>query len=117
MKTITSIISIYILIVSCSTIKLKTIEGNYYKKGKDFSYILKLNEDKTFIFTKKYYEVSATCQGKWNKISNDTISLICNEESFPSPLTFGYMNERDITVVILNASKVKIDNVILNKVQ
>lgn len=101
---------------SCKTPSLsQSIQGQYYKEGKDYKYGLNINDDSSFAFTKKYYEVNSTCQGKWQRISKDTLLLICNEEDLFAKLQSGYMTEREKKVIVLNKNEIKIDKVILKR--
>jgi hypothetical protein len=102
-------------IISCSVTKTQDVFGSYKKIGKDYSYILILNKDSTFFFSKIYFEGNSKCEGKWSNISHDTISLICNEEQYPAQITTGYMNKRNLKIVLLRNTKIKINEIILKK--
>lgn len=109
------IISI-IFFASCKTASLsQSMQGQYYKEGKDYNYSLSLNNDSSFTFTKKYFEVNSTCQGKWQRISKDTLLLKCGEEDLSAKLQSGYMTERERKVIVLSKNKLKIDKVILER--
>ena len=110
---------IYILIVGLSSCKSLHIDrGEYYKKGKDYTYSLKLTEDSTFILSKKYQDAFPQCSGKWSYIAKDTILLKCDEmKDVMESLTNGYMAERENRLIVLNQNKVKLGKVILTKIK
>lgn len=114
MKTLL-IISI-IFSTSCKTTSLfQNLQGQYYKKGKDYKYILILNNDSSFTFTERYHEGRSSCQGKWLFISKDTLLLKCGEASLSEMLQRGYMEEREKKVILISTNKVMIDKVILKR--
>ena len=101
---------------SCKTVSMsQNIQGRYYKVGKDYQYDLALNNDSSFTFAIKYFEVNSTCQGKWQRISKDTLLLKCSEEDLSVKLQSGYMTERERKVIVLSKNKLKIEKVILNR--
>ncbi len=105
-----------IFLASCKTVSIsQNMQGHYHKEGKDYQYDLTLNNDSTFFFTKKYFEVNSTCQGKWQRISKDTLLLKCGEEDLSAKLQSGYMTERERKVILLSKSKLKIEKVILKR--
>jgi len=93
----------------------QNIQGEYYSKGKDYLYSLTLNNDSSFTFTKKFFEVNSTCQGRWQQASKDTLLLKCSDEDLSGKLQSGYMSEREKKVIILNSKKLKIDNTVLKR--
>lgn len=93
----------------------QSIQGQYCKEGKDYKYSLNVNDDSTFTFSKKYYEVNSTCQGKWQRLSKDTLLLKCNEGDLSAKLQSGYMTERERKVIMLNKNEIIIDKVILKR--
>lgn len=106
---------ICILLLSCNATKNIRIEGVYEKQGKDFLYTLTLNPDGTFLLSKKYFEVNASCNGDWSK-KDDTIILKCAEaESLSEKLSGGYMNQREFRIEIQNENRLKFGKVILER--
>lgn len=103
--------------ISCVTFKNSGIEI-FQKKGKDFLYVLELKAiDSTFSFSQKYFEGTASCQGKWSKKEN-IIILNCNEvKSFTEKLSSGYMSKRNYTLKIINKNTLQLDNIKLEKVK
>lgn len=56
------LIILFATLISCN-VSINTMTGEYVKEGKDFSYYLRLNDsDSTFVFTKKYFEVTSACK-------------------------------------------------------
>jgi hypothetical protein len=105
-----------IVFASCKTVSIsQSMQGHYYKEGKDYQYELTLNNDSSFTFTKKYFEVNSTCQGKWQRIAKDTLLLKCGEEDLSAKLQSGYMTERERKVIVLSKNKLKIGKVILKR--
>lgn len=91
------------------------MQGKYYKLGKDYVYDLSINNDGSFILTQKYFEVNSTCQGKWQRISKDTILLKFDSSTLSEKLLSGYMTEREKKVIVLKKDKLKFDEVILKR--
>lgn len=107
-----------IFFASCKTVSIsQNMQGHYFKQGKDYQYGLTLNNDSSFIFTKKYFEVNSTCQGKWRRMSKDTLILKCGEDDLSAKLQSGYMTERERKVIVLSKNKLKVDKVILKRKQ
>lgn len=105
-----------IFFASCKTVSIsQNMQGHYHKEGKDYQYDLTLNNDSTFSFTKKYFEVNSTCQGKWHRISKETLLLKCDEEDLSAKLQSGYMTERERKVIVLSKNKLKVEKVILKR--
>jgi hypothetical protein len=105
-----------IILFSCKTIsKNRTLDGWYYKEGKDFKYELSLNKDSSFVLSQKYFEVNSGCSGKWRCFMNDTILLKCDEADISVKLQSGYLSDREKFIIILSNSKIKIGKVILKK--
>ena len=105
-----------IFFVSCKTVSIsQSMQGRYHKEGKDYRYSLSLNNDSSFTFTKKYFEVNSTCQGKWQRIAKDTLLLKCGETDLSARLQGGYMTERERKVIVLSKNKLKIDKIILKR--
>lgn len=111
--------TLFILIIafsSCKTVSVsQSMQGQYHKEGKDYVYDLSLNNDSSFTFTKKYFEVNSTCSGKWYYLSADTILLKCDDVGLSEKLQSGYMAERERKAIVLNKGKIKIDEVILKR--
>lgn len=104
------IISI-IFLASCKTNSLvQSMPGHYYKKGKDYRYILDLNNDSSFTFKIQYREGSVSCQGKWQYILKDTLLLKCGGTSLSEMLQRGYMEEREKKVIVISKNKLKVDS-------
>jgi hypothetical protein len=85
------------------------------QKRKDYQYDLTLNNDSSFTFTKKYFEVNSICQGQWKRIAKDTLLLKCGEEDLSAKLQSGYVTKRERKLIVLNKQKLKIENVILKR--
>ena len=93
------------------------LPGNYSKKGNDFTYSLSLASDSTFSFSTLYFEANASCEGKWLKLSADTLLLTYTESTLAEKLQGGYMSQREIRVAVLKRGRLKIGKVIMNKEQ
>lgn len=93
----------------------QNLQGSYFKEGKDYKYRLKLNNDSSFIFIREYFEANSTCRGKWQFISKDTVLLVCDDVDLSEKLQRGYMTTRERKVIVMNNSRLKIDNVILKR--
>lgn len=106
-------ILIFLLSVSCGSYKdIRT--KMYLKRGKDFSYTLKLNYvDSSFVLNYKGFEFNSLCNGKWQQIADTIFLQCCEEKDISKILQSGYMNQRDYKVVVINSKKLKIDNVVL----
>lgn len=105
-----------IFFASCKTVSIsQNMQGRYHKEGKDYWYSLNLNNDSSFTFTKKYFEVNSTCQGKWQRIAKDTLLLKCGEADLSERLQSGYMTERERKVIVLSKNKLQIDKIILKR--
>lgn len=91
------------------------LTGHYSKSGKDFKYSLFLEADSTFSFSQVYFEANTTCEGKWAKLSADTLLLSCAESTLAEKLQGGYMSQREIRVYVLKRGRLKIGKVIMNK--
>ena len=102
---------------SCHLTKNYTIEfGKYYDRGVDYEYGLELNQDSTFFFYMIFQDAKPQCKGKWVYIENKLILLKCDDPvDISETLTNGYMNEREKKVRILDSNTIKIDNVVLEK--
>ena len=93
---------------ACKTAYItQNIQGHYYKTGRDYQYFLSLNDEKSFTFTQKYFEVTLTCIGKWQRLSKDTFLLKCNDEDIAGKLQSGYMATRGTLVIVLSKNKLK----------
>ncbi len=110
------IIGVLFFLISCKSNFIA--EGNYEKVGSDFSYSLNLNKDSTFVLSKKSFEVNASCNGKWKIVNGNQLVLECNKpkEVFES-LASGYISDRIMTLKIINPKKLKLDNVIMHKIE
>jgi hypothetical protein len=102
--------------VSCSS--SKRIIGNYYVAGKDFNKSLILKKDSSFFYTQNVFEGQSKCQGRWKYLSKDTLLLKCDtEKSVEAMLQSGYISERTQKAIILSHNRIKLKNVILQKVK
>jgi hypothetical protein len=101
------------LLASC-TLK-HAIIGNYTSIGKDYKKDLTIMKDGTFILKLVDLESKAECHGKWRYLSNDTILLKCDTESFPAIITSGYIQERQQKAIVLDRNKINFQNTILQK--
>jgi hypothetical protein len=112
-----SLLAILIVLASCkSQIASQKIHGNFYKHGGDYIYELRLRSDSTFLLTQQNLDVSQSCEGKWNCLSNDTILLRCfDEKDLITQLSSGYMPERENKVVVLSSKKIKLGQLIMRK--
>lgn len=109
--------------ISCNTLKIEqnNIMSTFYKKGSkngfNYEYTLKLNKDNSFFLSHKVHGANPQCKGQW-KQSEDTIFLTCNEENEVSiMLSNGYMNEREYTLKVISNNKIKINNIILKRIE
>jgi hypothetical protein len=105
---------IYLIAISSCSNKYYPLIGEYYVIGKDYKKTLILNSDSTFIFTQSSFETTSKCKGQFTIIAKDTFLLKCFDESFPSQITSGYMNDRIKKVVILKGNKLKLNKTILS---
>lgn len=107
-----------VLLSGCaSTFSQKSLSGNYYAKGKDYAYELKLSDDSSFQLTTWHIEVKSTCEGSWQTIKSDTILLLCSAPKPLEELQGGYMSERERKVAILRNRKLKMGNIELKRVK
>lgn len=111
MKLTKILLTIFVVQLSCSP--RTTLVGNYSAKGKDYTYSLQLNEDKTFLFTQRYIEVKSSCEGNWEVIKSDTLLLKCFPAEQFEELQGGYMSDRERKVVVINNRRLKINDVLL----
>jgi hypothetical protein len=109
------IVGVLFLLISCKSNFVA--EGNYEKVGSDFSYSLKLNKDSTFVLTKKYFEGSGSCNGKWKIANGNQVILECTKATLLESLSSGYISDRIMTLEIINPRKLKLDNVIMHKIE
>lgn len=109
------IIGVLFFLISCKSNFVTA--GNYEKNGSDFSYSLKLNKDSTFVLTKKYFEGSGSCNGKWKIVNGNQVILECNKATGLESLTSGYISDRIMTLKIIKPKKLKLDNVIMHKIE
>lgn len=109
------IIGVLFFLVSCKSNFVA--EGNYEKVGSDFSYSLKLNKDSTFVLTKKYFEGSGSCNGKWKIVGGNQLILECNEATVLESLSSGYISDRIMSLKIIKPKKLKLNNVIMHKIE
>lgn len=109
------IIGVLFFLISCKSNFVA--EGNYEKVGSDFRYSLKLNKDSTFVLTKKYFEANASCNGKWKITKSNEIILECNEAQPYESLQSGYISNRIMLLKIIKPKKLKLDNVIMHKLE
>jgi len=109
------LIATAVFFTSCKSIsRLQNADGQYYAKGRDYSYSLWLEVNSSFVFTQKYFEVNSTCQGKWKYLSKDTILLQCNED-LSAKLQSGYMSTRVRKIIVLNKNRLQIDKIVLKR--
>jgi len=113
MKKIVFLI-LFNVVFSCNSSKNLELKGIYEKHGKDYIYNLEIDSDKSFLLSKKYYEINASCKGIWTT-KNDTLILKCSDEEFPAQITAGYMNQRKYKVLILNEKELNLDNIVLTR--
>ncbi len=94
------------------------ITGVYYKKGVDYEYNLILKKDHSFYLKKRYQDAKPTCEGEWELSKLNLILLKCNKsDKLHEILSSGYMKDRELTIEIIAKDKLKMDNVILEKVK
>ena len=112
------LISLILFVFSCKTIVIHdNISGKFYKKGRDYSYSLILNEDSSFIFYFKAQDVKPQCEGRWQLLSKDTILLRCNEvKDLIDALSTGYMPKREHKIKIINRNKLKYNQIVMKRV-
>ncbi len=109
------LIILFATLISCN-VSINTMTGEYVKEGKDFSYYLRLNDsDSTFVFTKKYFEVTSACKGIWIQRGNTVILKCRNDSDVISLMSSGYMTQRDYKIVVRNRKQLQMDNTILTK--
>jgi hypothetical protein len=112
--------SLSIFICSCVNVRKLTsitaISGEYLKSGSDYRDYLKLNADSTFAIEKRSLDVVKKCSGNWKIISGNVIKLICYDEPFPLPMSSFYMQERERTVSFISKKNIRIDNVVMRRV-
>jgi hypothetical protein len=111
----TLIIGVLFFLISCKS--NFPLEGNYEKVGSDFSYTLHLNKDSTFVLTQKYFEVNASCNGKWKITESNEIMLECKEATLFEQLQSGYISNRIMSLKIIKPKKLKLNNVIMHKIE
>ncbi len=117
MKYILAILSVTSIgLSSCSNAFHRPINGIYNNSSKDFYYSLSIN-DSSFSLIQNYFEANSSCSGKWQKLSNDTLFLRCEDAGMSSRLQSGYMSEREKKVIIRNRNKIQIGKVILKRVK
>jgi hypothetical protein len=110
-------LSLLILLLSSSCKTDKSISGFYSKVGKDYIVSLEIKKDHRFILKEEAFEVNSVNQGNWYHLSKDTILLRLDTTSVFVTLQNSYRSERRPKVIILNNQELKIDNVIVNKVE
>ncbi|WP_291138578.1 hypothetical protein [Flavobacterium sp. UBA7663] len=113
----TKLILIFFLLCLASCKSNFPLDGNYKKVGADYQYSLVLNKDSTFTLNKRYFEVNASCNGKWKVNNRNEVLLECVEASLIEQLSSGYLNDRSISLQIIKNKKLKLDNVILKKIE
>lgn len=107
---------IIVAFVSCKSSNVgNSVEGKYNNKGKYHNYSLILINDNTFIYKKHDLDVDKSCSGKWHYINQDTILILCDEESVIHQITTGYMQERENEVIIVSRNKIKINKLFYKK--
>jgi hypothetical protein len=114
------ILIIFLIIISyfsCRTSFVTKLPTEYTKKGKDFIYNLKLNNDSSFIMSEKYFESNSTCIGKWQRLSRDTFLLKCSDEQLSAMLQSGYMTKRFWRFIFFKKNKLILDSVILTRIK
>ncbi|MDP2161200.1 MAG: hypothetical protein Q8K02_11995 [Flavobacterium sp.] len=115
--------SVFCIAVSCSVLKTERndIAGTFYKKGSknkfNYEYGLKISSDGSFLLSYKVHGANAQCDGIW-KQSNDTLFLNCNEEKdIALMLSSGYMNKREYVLKIINRDKLRLDDIVLKRIE
>lgn len=106
---------IALIAASCSVSKNLTY-GRYYKKGKDFTYQLVLNQDHSFELTKSYFEAKSFCKGKWRTISKSEIVLTCESNAdVASALTSGNIAGQEQKIMIVSSNQLNLNGQVLKK--
>lgn len=107
---------IFITLVSCKTSYVGSrIEGMYINKGKYHNYSLVLKNDYTFTYKQHDLDVCRLCSGKWHYLDQDTILIQCSEENLLQQISVGYMQEREMKVIIISKNKIKVDKLFFNR--
>jgi hypothetical protein len=101
---------------SCSNTLYRSVKGTYDGRGKDFYYSLSI-DDSSFILTQKYFEANSSCKGSWQRLTNDTILLRCDDVDISVKLQSGYMSERERKVIVLTKNKIQVGTVILKRIK
>ena len=105
---------ISLLLSGCAaSLSQNSVVGNYYTKGKNYSYSLQLNTDSTFQLIIQDMEVKSSCDGTWRMVGDDTILLKCFPPNPSEQLQGGYMSNRERKIAVLNNRKLRIDNLVL----
>lgn len=117
MKIVIQLFCITFTFVCCKTIKTdNTLFGEYYSKGKDYEYKLRLRDNNVFDLHIKYQDANPQCEGVWKLMGNRVINLQCGEVSdITETLSNGYMNEREHNLEIMSNRKLKFKGVTLIK--
>lgn len=112
MRKITFLILVF-TINSCKSLSTDTKinYGTFISKGDDYYHSLLLNSDSTFVINFKYFEIKASCFGKWNNIGKDSLIINCDKpKSFGETLQSGYINEREMYLKIINKNDLQFKN-------
>lgn len=106
----------WFLLLSFGCSAQKNLAGTYSRTGKDFKYTLRLNADSTFSLSQNFFEAAPHCDGKWQRLSKNTILLRCSGvKDVAELLSNGYMSEREKRIIVLSGNKLKLGQVILRK--
>ena len=101
------------LFASCTT--SRGMVGTYYNEGLNYKKNLKLNKDGSFLVNIETFDSKASCHGKWELLSKDTILLKCDTESFPATITNRYISEREQKVIVVRNDKIRYQKTILTR--
>jgi len=94
MKILSAAILIVLCLFGCK-MSQGVAPGIYQNKGEDFLFILRINQDSSFVLTEFIQDGNPSCSGRWSVISQDSIKLICSDtETLDVELSNGYMAQR-----------------------
>lgn len=111
-----AILFIIVFSTSCKTSNYSLV-GSYERKGKDFTYLLILRKDSTFIYSEQYQPYLSRCDGKWSSKGNDSLMLECYDVHSLAKFSVGYMGQRDHKIKVLNKRKLKMGKFVLKKLK
>lgn len=113
-------IFVFLLILTNSACKAQesSFDSNdlYYKSNKGRIYELQFLENGRFSFEIKSPPHSTSkCVGEWEKESDESLILKCDEEQGASSLISTYMSKREWKVKVLSKNRILLDGVVLKK--